>query len=109
MADKKIICPLMQKPCIEDGEVVNGEIHACRFWIKVVGVDPQTGNPVDRYDCTFVWQPLLLIENSQMQRQTGAAVESFRNEMVKANNSSQQLLLAAAHTVGVPLLKEITE
>jgi hypothetical protein len=29
--------------------------------------------------------PILLIENSQMSRQTGAAVESFRNEMVKGN------------------------
>ena len=27
------------------------------------------------------WIPMLLIENSQMQRQTGAAVESFRNEV----------------------------
>jgi hypothetical protein len=27
-----------------------------------------------------------LIENSQMQRQTGAAVESFRNEMVQINS-----------------------
>jgi hypothetical protein len=39
---------------------------------------------------------MLLIENSQQQRHTGAAVESFRNEMVKANESSQQVLLAAA-------------
>jgi hypothetical protein len=29
--------------------------------------------------------PILMIENSQQQRSTGAAVESFRNEMVKAN------------------------
>jgi len=29
--------------------------------------------------------PVLMIENSQMQRQTGAAVESFRNEVVSAN------------------------
>jgi len=28
---------------------------------------------------------MLLIENSQQQRQTGAAVESFRNEMVQFN------------------------
>ena len=28
---------------------------------------------------------MLLIENAQQQRQTGAAVESFRNEMVKAS------------------------
>jgi hypothetical protein len=39
---------------------------------------------------------MLLIENSGMQRQTGAAVESFRNEMVKANETSLQVLAAAA-------------
>jgi len=37
---------------------------------------------------------MLLIENSQQQRQTGAAVESFRNEMVRANETNQQVLLA---------------
>ena len=31
--------------------------------------------------CAVKWIPMLLIENSQMQRQTGAAVESFRNEV----------------------------
>jgi hypothetical protein len=41
----------------------------------------------------------LIIENSQQQRQTGAAVESFRNEMVKSNEVGQKVLLAAA---GVP-------
>ena len=38
---------------------------------------------------------MLLIENSGQQRQTGAAVESFRNEMVKANENSQKVLLAS--------------
>jgi hypothetical protein len=38
----------------------------------------------------------LLVENSQQQRQTGAAVESFRNEMVQANETSQKVLLATA-------------
>jgi hypothetical protein len=37
-----------------------------------------------------------MIENSQQQRQTGAAVESFRNEMVKSNEVGQRVLLAAA-------------
>jgi hypothetical protein len=36
-----------------------------------------------------------LIENSGQQRQTGAAVESFRNEMVKSNETSQKVLLAS--------------
>jgi hypothetical protein len=44
----------------------------------------------------MAWLPMLLIENSQQQRQTGAAVESFRNEMVKANETGQQMLIAAS-------------
>ena len=43
------------------------------------------------------WLPILLIENAQMSRQTGAAVESFRNEMVKANESNQKVLVHAAY------------
>jgi hypothetical protein len=44
----------------------------------------------------MAWMPILAIENSQQQRQTGAAVESFRNEMVKANEVGQRVLLATA-------------
>jgi capsule polysaccharide export protein KpsE/RkpR len=32
---------------------------------------------------------MLTIENSQMQRQSGAAVESFRNEVIDANRRAQ--------------------
>lgn len=94
--DQIIICPLMGKRCIEDGTVVAGELHACRFWVKVQCRDPQTGQEVDKGDCIHAWTPMLLIENSKMQRETAKAVEDFRNEMVKANDSSQQLLIAAA-------------
>lgn len=58
----------------------------CRRWIQVMGTNPNTGEPVNRWDCVDNWTPMLLIENSQMQRQTGAAVESFRNVMVQLNN-----------------------
>jgi hypothetical protein len=39
---------------------------------------------------------MLLIENSQMQRQTGAAVETFRNEVVSANRAANQVYAATA-------------
>ena len=94
--DAKIICPLMGGECIEDGSIKDGELVSCRFWLHVLGKDPQTGKDVDTADCAFCWTPILLIENSQQQRSTGAAVESFRNEMVKSNESSQQLLLQTA-------------
>lgn len=57
--------------------------HNCPKWTQVLGANPQTGKDMNRYGCADSFLPLLLIENSQMQRQTGAAVESFRNEMVK--------------------------
>lgn len=63
------------------------------------GQNPNTGADVDEWGCAQAWLPVLMVENSQQQRQTGAAVESFRNEMVKSNEVSQKVLLAAA---GVP-------
>ena len=101
--DAKVLCPLMGTECIEDGAIKDGELVKCRFWVHVQGTNPQTGETVSNGDCAFCWTPMLLIENSQQQRQTGAAVESFRNEMVKANESSQQLLLNTTKAARITL------
>ena len=71
----------------------------CAWFMKVVGKNPNTGAEVEDWGCAMAWLPILTIENSQQQRSTGAAVESFRNEMVKNNEVGQRVLLAAA---GVP-------
>lgn len=67
----------------------------CAWFLKISGKNPNTGEDMDDWGCSMSWLPILLIENAQMSRQTGAAVESFRNEMVKANESSQQIWAAA--------------
>jgi hypothetical protein len=67
--------------------------------MKIAGTNPNTGKEVEEWGCSMAWLPMLMIENSQQQRSTGAAVESFRNEMVKNNEVGQRVLLAAA---GVP-------
>jgi hypothetical protein len=67
--------------------------------MKIVGTNPNTGKEVEEWGCSMAWMPMLMIENSQQQRGTSAAVESFRNEMVKNNEVGQRVLLAAA---GVP-------
>ena len=61
--------------------------------MKVRGTNPNTGEEIDDYGCSVAWLPILMIENSQQQRQTGAAVESFRNEVAKANEASRHVLL----------------
>jgi len=77
-------CPLIKKDCIQT---------KCAWFTQVRGTHPQTGEPVDEWGCAVGWMPVLLIENSQQQRQTGAAVESFRNEMIDSNARTLQLML----------------
>ena len=81
-------CPLNSfNPCKE---------LECAWFMKVRGVNPNTGAEIEDWACSMAWLPMLLIENSQQQRQTSGAVESFRNEMVKSNEMSQKVLLASA-------------
>jgi hypothetical protein len=65
----------------------------CAWFIQVRGTNPNTGKDVDEWACSMAWMPILMIENSQQQRSTGAAVESFRNEMVRANETNNAVLL----------------
>lgn len=83
----KTNCPLHEfSPCKQ---------LECSWFTKVQGKHPQNEEVVEEWGCAIAWLPVLLIENSQQQRHTGAAVESFRNEMVKASEVSQQVLLTA--------------
>jgi hypothetical protein len=66
----------------------------CAWFLKITGKNPNTGEDVDDWGCSMAWMPILMIENSQQQRSTGAAVESFRNEMVKSNGVAAQIMLA---------------
>ena len=64
-------CPLIGEDCLG---------LKCSWFTQIRGIHPQTGQEIDEWGCAVTWVPTLLIENSQQQRQTGAAVESFRNE-----------------------------
>lgn len=85
-------CPLGSK-C---EEIKDNKMHRCVWFIKMAGTNPNTGESMDEHGCAMSWLPILLVENSQQQRRTGAAVESFRNEMVKANENTQQMMLETA-------------
>ena len=67
-------CPLLQKECIG---------LQCAWITQIRGMDPQTGEDVDEWDCAIKWLPVLLIENTKKNIESGAAVESFRNEVVQ--------------------------
>jgi len=90
LPDKNIRCPAtgFAKTCRE----IVADCDCPKF-VKISGVNPNDGQPVDKFGCVDSFLPMLLIENSQQQRQTGAAIESFRNEMVQANDATRVLML----------------
>jgi hypothetical protein len=84
-------CPLGSK-C---EEVKDGKIQRCAWYVPIQGPHPQTGEQMDKFDCSMAWMPLLTLEVSKWTYSTGGAVESFRNQMMEANKASAQMLLAA--------------
>ncbi|HAF44716.1 MAG TPA: hypothetical protein DCK83_07200 [Gallionellaceae bacterium] len=90
--------------CIGDGAIrmVEGkpEMVKCRFWVVVQGKNPQDGTVTNNGDCAFCWTPVLLIENSKVNRETGAAVESLRNEAATAQQLTQSLMGGIVQAIG---------
>jgi hypothetical protein len=84
LPDKKVMCHEtgFTKSCFEGVTE-----HLCQKWIHILGADPQTGVQIDRFGCSDRFMHMLLIENTLAQNQTGAAVESFRNEVVELNRN----------------------
>ena len=84
-------CPLLKEDCIQ---------FKCAFWTHVRGKHPQSNQELDEYDCAVRWLPVMLIENAQQTRQAGAAIESFRNQVV-----NQQMVLNKVGTMlGSPVV-----
>lgn len=91
--EKGKYCPLIKEDCIG---------LKCAWFTQIRGSNPNTGEPVDEWDCAVNWLPFLTIENSQQQRSTSAAVESFRNEVVVANEKSHQLYIESMNQGIIP-------
>ena len=96
MAKTGNVCPLMKGNCIE---------RRCMWWIQLRGTNKNTGKEIDEYGCAVAWLPMLLVENANEARQTGAALESLRNETVKGEDATRKVLLAGLMGPGVTALQ----
>lgn len=83
-ADEGFICPFHKEDMSE-------VCHKCPMWVQVRGRNPQNGQEIDDWRCSLTWLPLLLIETASQTRQTGAAIESFRNEVVRAASQAARV------------------
>ena len=65
------------------------KLYRCRWYVKMRGKDPQSDNEIDEFRCSMEWMPLLQVEHSLFDRQTGAAVESLRNNVIDTMSQQQ--------------------
>lgn len=56
--------------------------NACIWWTRIRGMNTLTGKDEDIENCAINIVNELLVKNIQNTNSVGAAVESFRNEMV---------------------------
>ena len=82
MFDPSKKCPKFKKQCLQ---------HGCTHFIALRGTDPQTGQPIDEWGCADVWQVVAQLEGNKEMRQTAAAVESLRNEVVRHQSGLEVL------------------
>ena len=72
-----LICPLHRKPMSE-------VCHVCPWWAQLRGINQNTGQEVDEWNCSIAMLPMLMVNVANETRQGAAATESFRNESLKA-------------------------
>ena len=92
-------CPLGAE-CEKVGELAGEKVlFVCPWYQKLRGKDPQSDQEVDEWRCAIGWLPMLHVEHSMFERQTGAAVESLRNETV---NVQRKILEASQQRKVIP-------
>ena len=91
-------CPLIKDECVQ---------FKCMFWTQLRGKHPQTGEPLDEWDCAIKWLPILMIENTKEAIGVSASIDSFRNEMVRGQQAV--LRMAANGDVANGDMKEIAD
>lgn len=89
---KKVICPLMRKPCIE---------HECAWYGHMEGRNPQNGQPMDHWDCAVRWLPILITESARQTKNVQAAVEDFRNTNVEQTAKLNENLSGVGQFMGM--------
>ncbi|MBI4396813.1 MAG: hypothetical protein HY548_06945 [Elusimicrobia bacterium] len=61
-----------------------GEKYVCNKWIKLIGMDPQSGEHLENWMCSEAAITKLLIENAQMTRHASASTDKVANEIQRS-------------------------
>jgi hypothetical protein len=97
------VCPLGKK-C---SEIVDGKVHECMWFTTIQGQNPQTGEQVDKQDCTINNMTLFLADMALSNRQVVANSNDARNTAVEAISALAIAVTTQSTTQENTVLKEV--
>ena len=72
-------------------EVVDGEIVRCMQYIEIRGTDAQ-GKDHDKFDCSFAWVPILMLEQARHNMAVTSAVNGLRDDLTIRQDRAIKLI-----------------
>lgn len=83
-------------PLGSECETVEGKtVVRCAWYMKLSGVDRNTGKEIDDWGCSIAWLPTLMVDVGNQARSSTSAFESMRNETVKGQAQFLDLIAKA--------------
>lgn len=77
-------CPQWKKPMCD-------VCHRCPLWMRISGTHPQTGEPMEKWDCALALQVLMQMDTARKVVGVVEATDSMRNELVvRADRAAAQ-------------------
>lgn len=89
MTDEIIECKYRMSLKLKDRGCIE---HRCVHYQHVLGKEPQTGEVIDHFMCSDLLANKITLEGNKLTNEVGAALESFRNEVVKASNHAIEFI-----------------
>lgn len=97
------VCPI-GKQC---REIKDGKIYECMWFTTIQGQNPQTGEHVDKQDCTINNMTLFLADMARSNREVVANSNDARNTAVEAISALAIAVTTQSTTQETPFLKEV--
>lgn len=83
-----LYCPLHRKAMVK-------VCHTCPLWVKLAGLNANTGEMVDEWMCAFVASTRLAHETAKEARQTCASVDTLRSDAQRHHHEAVQVTVEA--------------
>lgn len=86
MLERLTSCPLGH----ECEKVVDGKLVTCAWLLNVKGIDPQTGEPVDKTMCAIVATPLMSMDITKAVYGNSHAIKTQSELLIKGLPSGKK-------------------